>query len=213
MSRTPKPDGRKLSDKGRSLSKRSVNTRSVRLKFLIVCEGAKTEPNYFRSFRVNKDVIDCDIQGLGSNTLNLVSCTCELMKKKEYAQVWCVFDRDKSVNSTAELFNAALKLAEQQGIQVAYSNDAFELWYLLHFDYHDAAYHRSQYEQMLTQRLGQLYCKNSREMYALLLDKQATAIRNATNLLASHGPEHNPEKDNPCTTVHLLVQELNRYIV
>ena len=66
---------------------------------------------------------------------------------------------------------------------------------------------------MLTQRLGKLYRKKSKEMYAILEDRQPAAIRHAERLLASYGPEHNPEKDNPCTTVHLLVQELNRYIV
>jgi hypothetical protein len=35
----------------------------------------------------------------------------------------------------------------------------------------------------------------------------AVAIRNAANLLKSYDP-HNPAKDNPCTTVHILVQEL-----
>lgn len=213
MPRTPKPSGRKLPDKGRSLSKRPVNTRPMRPKFLIVCEGEKTEPNYFRCFRVNKDVIDLCIEGLGDNTLSLVECTCERMQKDRYAQVWCVLDRDKSESFSAERFNAALALAKHKGIRVAYSNDAFELWYLLHFDYHDVAYHRSQYQDMLTQRLGKPYRKNSKEMYALLEDRHPTAIHYAQRLLDSYGPEHNPEKDNPCTTVHLLVQELNRYVV
>jgi len=48
-------------------------------------------------------------------------------------------------------------------------------------------------------------------MYDRLLTRQPDAIRNAQTLLDSYGPAHNPEKDNPCTTVHLLVQELNQY--
>lgn len=212
MPRTPKPSGRKLSDKGCSLSRRTVNTRLLRPKFLIVCEGEKTEPNYFKCFRVNKDVIALCVQGLGDNTLSLVERTCELMQQERYAQVWCVLDRDKSDSSPAERFNTALALAQRKDIRVAYSNDAFELWYLLHFDYHEAAYHRSQYQDMLTQRLEKPYQKNSREMYTMLEDRQPAAIRNAERLLASYSPEHNPEKDNPCTTVHQLVQELNRYI-
>jgi hypothetical protein len=45
-------------------------------------------------------------------------------------------------------------------------------------------------------------------MYKKILDKQPAAIKLAKKLLASYDP-HNPEKDNPCTTVHLLVEALN----
>ena len=47
MARKPKPSGRKrLSDKGRPLGRRRVNMRPLRPRFLIVCEGSKTEPSY-----------------------------------------------------------------------------------------------------------------------------------------------------------------------
>jgi hypothetical protein len=47
-------------------------------------------------------------------------------------------------------------------------------------------------------------------MYQQLLEQgnQALAIKHAEKLLASYDPS-NPEKDNPSTTVHLLVQALN----
>jgi hypothetical protein len=48
-------------------------------------------------------------------------------------------------------------------------------------------------------------------MYAKLEDKQPQAIKHAKTLLASYDP-HDPESDNPVTTVHLLVEELNQYI-
>jgi len=208
MARKPKPSGRKrLPDKGRPLGRRRVNVRPLRPRFLIVCEGSKTEPNYFRRFRANTEVVDLEVIGLGDNTLSLVQRTCELMRQDDYAQVWCVFDRD---SFPAERFNEALNQARQRGIQVAYSNQAFELWYLLHFDYHDAALSRTLYQQMLTQRLGKPYRKNARDMYDLLKERQPEAIRNARRLLDSYGPDHNPERDNPCTTVHQLVEELNR---
>jgi hypothetical protein len=95
MARTPKPSGRKrLRDKGRPLGRRRTNFRPLRPTFLIVCEGSKTEPTYFKRFRVNKEVIALDVRGLGDNTLSLVQRTCELMQVEDYAQVWCVFDRN-----------------------------------------------------------------------------------------------------------------------
>lgn len=73
---------------------RKVNTREVRQRFLIVCEGEKTEPNYFRSFRVPKNVAEIDVQGLGENPSKLVQSAKELQNQEDYDQVWCVFDRD-----------------------------------------------------------------------------------------------------------------------
>ncbi|MBN1935865.1 MAG: RloB domain-containing protein [Anaerolineae bacterium] len=200
----------RLPDKGRPLKGRVVNTRLVRPRFLIVCEGKQTEPNYFKRFRVNAEVVDVQVVGLGNDPLNLVRQVCELMRQDDYAQVWCVFDRD---SFPAEQFNNAIALARQRSIQVAYSNEAFELWYLLHFDYCNTAISRSQYCDMLANRLGFLYRKNDLNMYDRLIERQPTAIQNAQQLLDFYGSAHNPERDNPCTTVHQLVQELNQYIL
>jgi hypothetical protein len=70
MARKPKPSGRKhLPDKGRPLGSRRVNVRPLRPRFLIVCEGSRTEPTYFRRFRVNTEVVDLDVVGLGDHQL------------------------------------------------------------------------------------------------------------------------------------------------
>jgi hypothetical protein len=45
-------------------------------------------------------------------------------------------------------------------------------------------------------------------MYAELRSRQAEAIQRAESLLAEYGADHNPQQDNPCTTVHLLVKAL-----
>ncbi|NES24807.1 MAG: RloB domain-containing protein [Symploca sp. SIO3E6] len=192
----------------RGYSQRKVGTREVRQRFLIVCEGEKTEPNYFRNFRVSKVVID--IKGLGTNPSNLVQETKRLRdkEKEDYNQVWCVFDRD---SWQADDFNSAIRSAEKENIKVAYSNEAFELWYILHFEFVNTGIPRKDYEEKLTKLLGEQYKKNSDSMYDDLIDKQNTAIKNADNLLKQYDP-HNPAKDNPSTTVHLLVKELNRFI-
>ena len=46
-------------------------------------------------------------------------------------------------------------------------------------------------------------------IYEELLELQPVAMRNATRLFESHGENHNPEKDNPSTTIHKLVEILN----
>ena len=184
--------------------------------FLIVCEGEKTEPYYFKSFPVNPKLIRLDIQGKGRNTNSLVEKAIELKKGSESDETdrfWCVFDRDKNPKNPndAQNFNAAINNAKNNGIKVAYSNDAFELWYLLHFHYYNAAISRKDYQNMLTNLLGHEYKKNSETIYEELKDKQQDAIKHAKRLLQEYD-RPNPETDNPSTTVHLLVEELNSFI-
>jgi hypothetical protein len=185
---------------------RKVDIRVPRESILIVCEGARTEPNYFLGFRVTPNIFD--IRGLGNNTVSLVNRAIEIAENEgPFDQIWCVFDRD---SFPAENFNQALRKAKDNNINVAYSNEAFELWYILHYDYLDAAITREQYIDRLEQILGKKYEKNSKEMYKVLLNKQQNAIRNAEKLLSTYDPVC-PEKDKPSTTVHLLVILLNQY--
>jgi len=121
--------------------------------------------------------------------------------------VWCVFDRDYC---QAGDFNAAIARAESSGIRVAYSNEAFELWYLLHFHYYDTGVSRSRYAAKLSDWFGHPYQKNSSTIFEELHDRQAAAIRNAERLLSQYSPL-NPVADNPSTTVHKLVEQLNRF--
>jgi hypothetical protein len=124
-----------------------------------------------------------------------------------------VFDRDKNPNNPndSQNFNSAITLARNNGIDVAYSNDAFELWYLLHFNFYNTGISRQRYQNMLTNKLGHEYKKNSETIYEELKDKQQDAIKHAKLLLQKYD-RPNPETDNPSTTVHLLVEELNSFI-
>jgi hypothetical protein len=215
MSRNRELRSQSRSEKG--LTDREVGIRDPIPTFLIVCEGAKTEPNYFKSFPVSTRP-QVTIVGAGCETIAVVNTAIELMENKklmenkEFDRVWCVFDRDPSkVNNTAYRFREALRIAAKKNINIAYSNECFEIWYLLHFHYFNTGVPRSDYKKKLTKLLGCDYAKNSDDMYAKLEGIQPQAIKHAKTLLTSYDP-HDPESDNPVTTVHLLVEELNQYI-
>lgn len=187
--------------------KRQINRFEPRQSFLIVCEGEKTEPNYFRKFPIPADSV-VDVKGAGANTVGLVREAIRLRAaEKKYDQVWVVFDRD---SFTPEQFNNAIQMANANGIHVAYSNEAFELWYVLHFFYLDTAITRIDYCHRLSQRdcLGHEYEKSSEAIYDEILERQPTAVRNAKRLLEQYTPP-NPVSDKPSTTVHVLVEQLN----
>jgi len=190
--------------------KRLVGTKETKATFLIVCEGEKTEPNYFKAFKVVSAEIE--VEGTGMNTVGVVEEAIRLRNEKvrngiDYDQVWAVFDRN---SFPKESFNEAFSLARRQGIKIAYSIEAFELWYILHFHFYQSALSRVDYCEKLSGLLGHKYDKNCETIYDELLARQGEAIRNAKNLLASH-PEPDNYDNNPSTTVFRLVEELNNY--
>ena len=190
--------------------RRRGQVRSLRQQLLIVCEGERTEPTYFNSFNAPKNVVT--VVGVGGDPLQLIAEAIQRQMEATrsglpYDQVWCVFDRD---SWTRQRFMQAIDAAAGANFRVAYSNEAFELWYLLHFDFHNTAISRDTYKERLTRKLGFEYRKNHPDMYSILKNRQALAIKYAENLLAQYEP-CDPANDNPSTTVHLLVQELNKH--
>lgn len=191
------------------LHPRRINFRPVRQRFLLVCEGARTEPNYFDRLQNYHHIpVIIKVQGLGTSPQRLVEAAERLSREDDYDQVWCVFDRDAW---SADEFNSAILTAKHKKIRVAYSNQAFELWYLLHFNFYNTALTRQEYIGRLSKLLGHPYKKNSWQIYDELAARQETAIANAERLLAQY--DHpNPAEDDPSTTVHLLVKELRRFM-
>ncbi|HMA37266.1 MAG TPA: RloB family protein [Chloroflexia bacterium] len=186
--------------------KRVVDKIPLIPRFLIVCEGTQTEPGYFKQFRVPGNVVKIDVIGTGLNTIQVVQKALDKKQQARdpYDRVWCVFDRD---SFPEKHFNDALDLAREYDIQVAYSNPAFELWFVLHYDSRTSCISRQQYANRLSVLLRRPYQKNDRDLYTILKEREPQAIKHAEALLPPQGAR-DPANDNPSTTVHLLVQEL-----
>jgi hypothetical protein len=60
---------------------RIVGRREVRQRFLIVCEGEQTEPNYFRAFQVPGVVID--IRSTNNRGLDIINKAIQLRTEDE----------------------------------------------------------------------------------------------------------------------------------
>jgi hypothetical protein len=205
----------KVSDRNRPWTrlagKRRHGTRPERRFFLIVCEGQKTEPNYFRAIgdALPRGTVRVEVHGEGMNTLSLVRRAGEIadgLKRNGSTvdRIWVVFDRD---SFEADDFDNAISSARSRGFGVAWSNEAFELWYVLHFEARTAAMSRDEFQGRLSRHLRRTYRKNAPDMYRLLRDRTAVASENAARLVAQS--EGTPPHDaNPCTRVHELVAEL-----
>jgi hypothetical protein len=183
-----------------------------RRKVLVLCEDTKSSALYFRAFPIDRERFEVVIVGTGMNTDSLVEEAIErVARSKEhginYSGVWCVLDRDSFPEQN---YNRAFQLAAAKGIKIAWANEAFELWYILHFDYLCTGLSRNQYKHKLEER-GLDYDKADEDIYDKLRDRQPTALKNAQRL-ESHWRKSGrglPERENPSTSVHQLVDVLN----
>jgi hypothetical protein len=196
----------------------SIDSKEEKKYFLIVCEGEKTEPNYFNHFKtiLPKHALEINVEGQGDNTINIVKKAKELRDQRikntllpNYDEVWAVFDKD---DFSERNYNAAIELAKRQGIESGHSNQSFELWYILHFKYLDAALHRSRYSEDLSKILGFKYDKSDLNAVNFIFENgiQVQAIARAKKLEKMHS-ENTPAKSNPYTRIYVLVERLLKY--
>lgn len=198
-------------------------TRIEKPTFLIVCEGENTEPSYFRKFKLSTATIRAI--GEGYNTTSLVNRTLQLANKKKYDQVWCVFDKD---DFSIDDFNSSIQIAESNNFGVAYSNQAFEYWILLHLEDHQGGgMHRNDYNEKLNELLKPLKAsydgKGSKlitdEIFEILDSFDESLGKNMTELAINRAKRNlksnnigNPAKEESSTTVYKLVEELRKHI-
>jgi len=239
--------GDKLFQKKKELEKtdfqRKTNNKEKVHDIIIACEDEVSAPAYFKKIVENlikKKMITQDSFVIAKHShtnplgvlKDLKSYSDENGKTyKDFEYKWIVIDRDKErVNGgghSPQDFNSAIQSAKRKvsnlNVDVAYSNDSFELWYLLHFDYLTTAFTRDEILKRLIIKLKSIephiFAKLDKDnikqknytklIYDVLLTNQEEAILNAEKLLKSYGASNNPEEDNPSTTLHHLVKILN----
>ena len=190
---------------------------------LIVCEGENTEPSYFNQFRLSSATVKP--VGEGYNTISLVNRATQLNSQGVYDKVWCVFDKDDFSDSN---FNNAINIAKAKGFSVAYSNQAFEYWLILHFnDHQGGGMHRDQYNDIINKLLqpfnvlydGAKSKKVSEALFELMesadektgIKRIDLAIRRAERNFNQLN-HSNPAKEESSSTVFMLVKELLKYV-
>jgi hypothetical protein len=230
MARKIKIPNERLKRFARETQKRKKDIRKKRQYYLIVCEGEKTEPNYFHGLKEDlpKGILTycrINIEGTGRNTQSLVDESLRLKdvyereNTRSVDRLWVVFDRD---SFSANDFNGAILRCRttKPEIGCAWSNEAFELWYLLHFHYYNNGMSRKDYQERIEENLKPYlgsdyrYEKNSTQMYNLLkrYGNQDDAIRNAKMLESNFKDRQDYANWNPCTKVWMLVEELMKLV-
>ncbi|ANQ50849.2 RloB family protein [Flammeovirga yaeyamensis] len=202
-------------------NRRRDKTRALRQRVLILCEGAKTEPNYFNSLKQDASkkryltAVDVEVyQPKSHSPLGLVREA--IIKKKRaltkgnpYETIWLVFDRDYHKH-----IEEVILMAGENDIRVIISNICFEIWFLLHYEDLDVNKHFLKCGNVIKhiqQNYVPRYHKNGKN-YQQLKETTPLAINRARKMeevfergVLSHLKFHERE---PYTNVYVLVEYL-----
>ncbi|MDY4788589.1 MAG: RloB family protein [Bacilli bacterium] len=209
-------------------------------RHLVYAEGEKTEPNYVneikgliaKKYQKNPNDIDVIIASEGGkSTIQLFDFAKKDIKKRiknneTINHVWLFFDKDdfkidnfkktieniEKMNNSEKTNDEGFKYDNKTLISwhACFSNEAFELWYCLYFNYLESQLTRKDYEEILNKKLSpDKYNKNNINNHELLLKhngKLDNAIKNAKKLFKINGII------NPSTKVFEFIEYFKAYM-
>ena len=193
--------------------------RQTKEEVLVVC-GGKTEQIYFDIFKqkfkpsLGNIIIVTALKA--QNPIQIVEYAINIRQQKNsYNSVWCVFDKDDFPD-----FDEAIDYAKQNGIYTAYSNQAFEIWFINHYRRLYTSLHRNKYKDELNKFLSFPYDKDhgtiTRVCDTILTEnKLKEAIKNTRYGYEYHKTYTKSKKASEyesCTTIFMLVRDLLNWI-
>ncbi len=200
--------------KERTTKRKRVEKKSV----LIALEDTKSSKYYFEELLKDKGLKGSVVfaQHIGTNpkkVLEALEKHKDNNKKERFEKEWIVIDKD---SYSKDEINSVFQSADSKGICVAFSNESYELWVLLHFEQLTKWTSRkelnSKLKKIFEDRFSIEYTKSSRDIYRYIRSFQKEAIKNAKSLVEMH--KHNGKLKehcdcNPLTTIFELVEYLN----
>jgi len=190
---------------------------------LIVCEGEKTEPQYFNAItnelRLQKSVeVDVDGKRGASTPTSVVDYAIVLESERAkiastspiltaYDVVWCVIDVE--VPKPHPSLENALNKAKAHSLKVALSNPFFEYWFLLHFKKVTSPFENDKDLHNALKKVHPAYRKR-RIGFNILYPLTETAVKHSEEVLKETGCGEDLRGHNPSTHVHRVVKHLQQ---
>ena len=204
---------------------RQQKERAKGPRFLIVCEGMKTEPYYFKEFCERHQLRTPRVRiapGEGGSSPDCVVAYAEQLFEEDaqlgpdsFDQVFCVIDRDKHPTFKPAIQHIDdLKAAGKPFVAIP-SYPCFEYWLLLHFVYTRQSFHAAGKRSVCDNVIRELrkqpgfgaYAKAQKDIYSQLRDRTEAAIKHA---LQAEKEADETGEPSPSTRVHHLVTELQK---
>jgi hypothetical protein len=203
--------------------KRRKAFRASKQRYLIICEGAKTEFNYFRDLRADLGIDAKQVQipkNHGNTPERILDHALALydedaLSGDAFDKVYCVFDRDthSTFDVTIQRIKDLKSVRKSKPFEAITSTPCFEFWLLLHFGYTDAAFHQAGKKSVGDNAVAALkkksgfaaYDKGTQGIYAQLKPKLPDAIKHAQKLREESIKNRTM---NPATNVDILVLDI-----
>jgi len=169
----------------------SEQHRITHPKIYVWSHTKRAEIEYFQSFK--NDLKSVQLQPskkVCSTPQQLIEYVIEWKNKnvheKDNDQVWCIFDIDDFYKKSTQKFLAAIKEANDNGIKIAYINECFELWILLHFELQtNPPAKRKEYGQKIRkhfQKKGLGDFEKNKDCFDILKPYQEDALKHSQKL-------------------------------
>lgn len=208
---------------------RKKASRAEKKRVLIVCEGAKSEPLYFKklieTFDLSKLKFEIYGQECGSDPISVVTFGEKVLNADaDYDYAFFVFDRDAHPT-----YDNALSKIESMRKKVKFKNislsaivsiPCFELWLLLHSKQSTKPYApkgKKSIGECVVDDLRNVdgfkeYGKGSCDYFDSIKGKIDVAIRNA-EILVENAVQTGSDKyqGNPVTLIHEMIKELRSF--
>ncbi len=215
-----------MSRRTKGPSRRKIKSRYSGDTVLIVCEGTQTEPNYLMEL---KECLEMDRAALdilpssGSAPKSVVKYAKKAIKKacdkgNPYAKVYCVIDKDthssySSALEDAKNFNeSSRKNSCNTVLCIIPSVPCFEYWILMHYTESTAVFGTgasSPCKHLIKSALQKYipgYQKADRAFSSKIIQEKLPTARQNSAITLKNAKEVGT--DDPSTTMHLLVDEL-----
>ena len=200
------------------LGRGTAPLQEIHRRILIVGEGVNTEPSYFDKFRIPG--VKVVAKGLGEGTRKLVNDVEDVRDEEErklgaaFDEIWVAFDKDSFKD-----FEQAINEAKDKGYRVAYSNQAIEYWFILHFkDHQGSAMARTEYAKSLNELLepyGISYDPDAKEitdeLFSVLWKNLQAAFDRAFRIYAVKRERGCPTEES-VTTIFKLIHAITGLI-
>jgi len=195
---------------------RKIGNRDTRKFVVIVCEGKKTEIQYFNGFNERYSGVKVlPLHGKCTDAKSIIYFAEEQITKynlnfDDGDQIWCAFDVDDKPKKEIE---DAINHVQSKNINIALSNPCIELWFLLHFKQISSPRTRKEVEQELKNFIKDY--EKDKNVFPILKEKIPIAIKAAKILNQNHQKSGKPilsVENNPSSQVFTMIENIHALI-
>jgi len=196
-----------------NMPKPRTKGRIVKKRVFIVCEGSKTEPNYFNHFLEDFNFrgrpVEITVVDTEKNTaVELVEVASKMPEFLD-DELWAVFDKDGYTKH-----ETAFALAKEKNVNIAFSSISFEYWILLHFQFVVMEFKKSREIIDYMRKMKFLsFKKNDTKAYNKIKQFTDRAISNSKKIQHFYQNQHinKPIYElNPYCNVNELIESIRR---